>query len=83
MHAKEERTRSFFIQNIISVTKVNWVFYYPKCYISINCKLACEIFETCEFFVTLSAGDLRSAANYYIKASRELAIPSLGEFKEV
>ena len=52
------------------------MFYYPKCYISINCKLACEIFETCEFFVTLSAGDLRSAANYYIKASRELAIPS-------
>lgn len=75
--ACERRTHAqLFIQNIISVTKVNWVFYYPKCYISINCKLACEIFETCEFFVTLSAGDLRSAANYYIKASREIAIPS-------
>lgn len=55
---------------------MNWVFYYPKCYISSSCKLACEIFETCEFFVTLSAGDLQKAANYYIKASRELAIPS-------
>lgn len=80
---RKKNARAAFIKNIISVTKVNWVFYYPKCYISINCKLACEIFETCEFFVTLSAGDLRSAANYYIKASRELAIPHLGEFKEV
>ena len=59
------------------------MFYYPKCYISINCKLACEIFETCEFFVTLSAGDLRSAANYYIKASRELDVtPALKDYVE-
>lgn len=80
----QRRTHAqLFIQNIISVTKVNWVFYYPKCYISINCKLACEIFETCEFLLLYQQEICGARRITILKQAESLRSHHLGEFKEV
>lgn len=82
--ACERRTHAqLFIKNIISVTKVNWVFYYPKCYISINCKLACEIFETCEFLLLYQQEICGARRITILKQAESLRSHHLGEFKEV